>query len=256
MCGPNCPYGTFDQDQERIHDDRHDRRMNRHDTPTLLRQLPLLEALSDSEIQRIAAATAQLRAVPGTRLFRRGDMCMGFHIVVSGRVKLVLETSDGAEKVMEIVGPGQSFGEAVMFLQKPYVVSAEVLEPSLLLHVGKGAVLSELDANPDFARRMLAGLSMRLHRLVGDLEAFTLRDGTHRVASYLLGAKEDVVMHGGGFEVRMPGRKGVLASRLNITREHFSRILHELSTAGLVHVKGPVIRVLDVGKLRRHVNAT
>ncbi len=255
MCGTHCPYDAFDQDQEPVHDDRHDRRMSRHDTPSLLRQLPLLAALSDSEIQRIAAATAQLRAVPGTRLFRRGDTCMGFHIVVQGRVKLVLETSDGAEKVMEIVGPGQSFGEAVMFLQKPYVVSAEVLEPSLLLHVGKGAVLTELDGNPDFARRMLAGLSMRLHRLVGDLEAFTLRDGTHRVASYLLGAKEGGMTDAGSFDVRLPVSKGVLASRLNITREHFSRILNELSTAGLVHVKGPVIRVLDAVKLQRHVNA-
>lgn len=228
--------------------------MNRHDTISLLQQVPLLGVLSEPELQRIAAATAQQRAMPGTRLFRRGDACAGFHVVVQGRVKLVLESSDGAEKVMEICGPGQSFGEAVMFLQKPYYVSAEVLEPSLLLHIGKGAVFAEIDGNPDFAKRMLAGLSMRLHHLVGDLESFTLRDGTHRVATYLLEAKDEGVPVG-PFEVRLPVSKGVLASKLNITREHFSRILHELSTAGLVHVQGPVIRVLDAVKLRRYVNA-
>jgi len=225
---------------------------DRHETATLLRELPLLAALAEPEIQRLAAATAQIRVSTGARLFSRGDPCAGFHVVVRGRVKLLLETSDGAEKVMEICGPGQSFGEAVMFLQKPYYVSAEVLEPSLLLHIGKGAIYAELDANPEFARRMLAGLSMRLHRLVGDLEAYTLRDGTHRVAAYLLGEDE---VRAGTFEVRLPVSKGVLASRLNITREHFSRILHELSTAGLLHVQGPVIRVLDAVKLRRYVNA-
>lgn len=227
--------------------------MSRYDTPSLLRQLPLFSALSEDEIQRVAAATAQLRVSAGARLFSRGDPCAGFHVIVQGRVKLLLETSDGAEKVMEICGPGHSFGEAVMFLQKPYFVAAEVLEPSLLLHIGKGAVMTELDNNPDFAKHMLAGLSMRLHRLVADLEAFTMRDGTHRVASYLLSQHDEEVR--GSFEVRLPVSKGVLASRLNITREHFSRILNELSTAGLVHVQGPVIRVLDAVKLRQHVNA-
>lgn len=246
---------ALDQNQIALLARGHDRRMSRYDTLSLLRQLPLFSALSETEIQRVAAATAQLRVSTGARLFSRGDPCAGFHVVVQGRVKLVLETSDGAEKVMEICGPGHSFGEAVMFLQKPYFVAAEVLEPSLLLHIGKGAVMSEIDNNPDFAKHMLAGLSMRLHRLVGDLEAFTMRDGTHRVAAYLL-SEHDEEVRSGSFEVRLPVSKGVLASRLNITREHFSRILNELSTAGLVHVQGPVIRVLDAVKLRKHVNAS
>lgn len=254
MCGGHCFVDRLDQDQTQVCAERQDRRMSRHDTPTLLRQLPLFGALSHSEVQRIATATAQVRVSAGARLFSRGDPCAGFHVVINGRVKLLLESRDGAEKVMEICGPGHSFGEAVMFLQKPYYVSAEVLEPSLLLHIGKGAVYAELDSNPDFARHMLAGLSMRLHRLVGDLESFTLRDGTHRVASYLLGEKQEEVRTG-SLEVRLPVSKGVLASRLNVTREHFSRILQELSIAGLVRVKGPVIQIPDVVKLRHHVNA-
>lgn len=226
--------------------------MSRIDTSSLLSQLPMFAASSGAELDRIAAATAQQRAAAGSRLFQRGDPCGGFHVVVRGRVKLVLETSEGAEKVVEIIGPGQSFGEAVMFLQKPYFVSAELLEDSLLLHIGKSAVFAEIDRNPDFAKRMLGGLAARLHGLVRDLEAFTLRDGTHRVASYLLGQAEAQKVGGDAFEIRLPVSKGVLASKLNITREHFSRILHELSSAGLVRVQGPVIRVLDATGLRRY----
>lgn len=229
--------------------------MNRIDTASLLSELPMFAALSESELERLAVATAQQRAAAGSRLFRRGDPCNGFHVVVRGRVKLVLETAEGAEKVVDIAGPGQSFGEAVMFLQKPYYVSAELLEDSLLLHIGKSAVFAEIDRNPDFAKRMLGGLSARLHRLVGDLEAFTLRDGTHRVASYLLGQAEAQESTAGAFEFKLPVSKGVLASKLNITREHFSRILHELSAAGLVRVQGPVIRVLDAAGLRRYAVA-
>jgi CRP-like cAMP-binding protein len=164
-------------------------------------------------------------------------------------VKLAFSGADGAEKVLEILGPGASFGEAVMFLDKPYVVLAEVLADSLLLAIGKHAVFAELERNPKFARKMLAGLAQRLHHLVSDLEAHTLRSGTQRVIGHLLRDLPGEAT-GGPVEVELATSKGVLASRLDITREHFSRILHGLSAAGLIEVHGRTIRILDLAGLR------
>ena len=216
-----------------------------------LRNLPLFRDLSAGEVDRIAASTSQVRMPTGSILFRKGDSCAGFHVVVYGQVKLAFGASDGSEKVVEILGPGQSFGEAVMFLDKPNVVFAETLTDSLLLHVGKAVILQELERSPDFARRMLGGLAKRLHRIVGDLEGYSLKSGTQRVIGYLL---RDVV---GGqtsrtAEVMLPATKSVIASRLSITREHFSRILHELSDSGLIKVSGRNIRFLDLERLRNY----
>jgi CRP-like cAMP-binding protein len=216
-----------------------------------LRNLPLFRDLSAGEVDRIAASTSQVRMPTGSILFRKGDSCAGFHVVVYGQVKLAFGASDGSEKVVEILGPGQSFGEAVMFLDKPNVVFAETLTDSLLLHVGKAVILQELERSPDFARRMLGGLAHRLHRIVGDLEGYSLKSGTQRVIGYLL---RDVV---GGqtsrtAEVMLPATKSVIASRLSITREHFSRILHELSDSGLIKVSGRNIRFLDLERLRNY----
>jgi CRP-like cAMP-binding protein len=211
--------------------------------------LPLCRELAPEEIDRIAAATAQVRAPAGTILFRRGEPCAGFHVIVYGQVKLAFGAADGAEKVLEILGPGASFGEAVMFLDRPYVVTAEVLADALLLAIGKHAVFAELERNPKFARKMLAGLAQRLHHLVTDLEAHTLRSGTQRVIAHLLRDLPGEAA-GGPVAVELATSKGVLASRLDITREHFSRILHELSAAGLIEVRGRTIRILDPGRLR------
>ena len=52
--------------------------------------------------------------------------------------------------------------------------------------------------------------------------------------------------------VTLPTSKGVIASRLNLTQEHFSRILHELSEKGLILVKGRKISIPDVEKLRTY----
>ncbi|OGA36808.1 MAG: Crp/Fnr family transcriptional regulator [Betaproteobacteria bacterium RIFCSPLOWO2_12_FULL_65_110] len=212
-----------------------------------LRNLPIFRDLSAEEVGRIAAATSQVRASAASILFRKGDPCAGFHVIVYGQVKLAFGASDGSEKVVEILGPGQSFGEAVMFLDKPYVVFAETLADSLLLHVGKAAIFQELEHSQHFARRMLGGLAQRLHRIVGDLEGYSLKSGTQRVIGYLL---RDVAAEGRTAEVTLPASKSVIASRLSITREHFSRILHELSDSGLIKVRGRDIRFLDIERLR------
>jgi CRP-like cAMP-binding protein len=213
-----------------------------------LKNLPLFRGLSADEVGRIAAATSQMRAPAGTILFRKGDPCTGFHVVVYGQVKLAFGASDGSEKVVEILGPGQSFGEAVMFLERPYVVFAETLADSLLLHVGKAAIVQELERSQDFARRMLGGLAQRLHHIVSDLEGYSLKSGTQRVIGYLL--REISGAQAGSVEVTLPATKSVIASRLSITREHFSRILHELSQLGLIKVSGRTIRFLDIERLR------
>ena len=82
-------------------------------------------------------------------------------------------------------------------------------------------------------------------------EAYSLKSGTQRVIGYLL---RDVAagQTGRTAQVTLPATKSVIASRLSITREHFSRILHELSDAGLVEVKGRNIRFLDLARLRNY----
>ena len=52
-------------------------------------------------------------------------------------------------------------------------------------------------------------------------------------------------------EVALDASKNIIASRLNLTPQHFSRILHELTVAGLIEVEGRTIRILDTDRLRQ-----
>ena len=213
-----------------------------------LANLPMFSEMGPAELDRIAAATVPLYFDKGQSIVQCGDPCTGFHVVVYGQVKLAFTSPQGVEKVVEIVRPGQSFGEALMLLDKSYIVFAQALADCMLLHVAKHAVLDELGPNP-FARRMLAGLASRLHGLVRDVEAYTLRSGQDRVIGYLLAELPEGTVSGPAEVQLMPG-KSVLASRLNMTPEHFSRILHDLAAGGLIEVSGRSIRVPDVVRLR------
>jgi CRP/FNR family transcriptional regulator, dissimilatory nitrate respiration regulator len=217
------------------------------DTLTVLSGLPLFYGLESDALARIAGSAQLVTLTKGERVFAQGDPCVGFHVVLGGQIKLAMTSERGIEKVIEIVGTGHGFGEAVMFLDMDYIVSAEALLDSRLLWVAKDAVLAELERDPQMIKRFLGSLSLRLHHLLADIENYSLQTGRERVIGYLLNqlGSDDAT------EVHLPFKKSLLASRLNVTQEHFSRILHELSSEGLIEVAGRTIRLVDRDRLRR-----
>lgn len=223
------------------------------DIPGLLAHLPLFSELTPDHLNLIAAATREKRLQKGEMLFQRGDHPKGFYFTVWGQVKLAFSSPQGNEKVVEILGPHQSFGEAVMFMDRPYPVFAEALADTLLLHVASTAVFEQLEQDPGFARKLLAGLSIRLHSMVRDVESYSLRSSAQRVVGYLLQeAAAEPCSTQAQRSVDLPTSKQVIASRLNLTPETLSRIFHELSEAHLITVQGKHIVLHDIQKLANY----
>ncbi len=226
-------------------------------TQAILAHSPLFREISTDEIERIARASREIHAPKGTILFQKGDQANGFYLVVYGQLKLTFLSHTGAEKIVEIISAGQTFGEAVMFLERPYPVYAQTLMDSLLLHVSKSAVFEEIENNKSFALKMLAGLSIRLHSLVHDVAAYSLDTGTQRLIGFLLSQEGLETKSGGGtasLTLKLPAGKAVIASRLNISPETFSRMIHDLASNGLIEIKGRDITILDIELLRKFGN--
>ncbi len=220
------------------------------DLPRYLAVLPLFNDLGQPELERLAEGCQLRRVARGDMVFRVGETCESFHVTVTGQVKLFAVSPAGQEKVIELLGPGNSFAEALMFLDKPYFINAQALTDSLVLNVGKAAMLAEITADARFALRMLAGMSRRLHGLVRDVQAYALDSGVQRIIGYLLrGQADGDAAPDASITVTLPVSKATVASRLSITPEYFSRVLHELEDAGLVQVDKREIRILDAQRL-------
>ena len=99
---------------------------------------------------------------------------------------------------------------------------------------------------------MLAGMSMRLHSLINDVESYSLRSSAQRVIGYLLQHCPQATSSATGSSNPLPTSKQIIASRLNLTPETLSRILHELSEAGLITVQGKIIKAHDMRRLREY----
>lgn len=222
------------------------------DIAAILRSLPMLQETGPEHLQHLCAATREKRLQRGELLFQKGDMPKGFYVVVSGQVKLAVSSAQGNEKVVDILGPRQTFGEAVMFMDRPYPVFAQALADALVLHVSRNAVFELLASDVTFARHLLAGLSMRLHALVQDVESLSLRSSAQRLIGYLLQLSSHVEDAHGTVSCTLPTSKQIIASRLNLTPETFSRVLHELTNAGLMSVHGRQIEIHDLDRLRHY----
>lgn len=212
--------------------------------------IPLFSDLSDAERGRLATGCRLKRLTRGDMVFRTGETCDAFYVVILGQVKLYVSAPNGQEKVIEIVGPGRSFAEAIMFLEMPYILNVQSLTNTLLLCVRKTSVFSEIAQDPRFALRMLAGISRRLHGLVQDVEGYALHSGIQRLIGYLL---RDVQSTGTSVSdditISLPVSKATIASRLSMTPEYFSRVLHELEAEGLIAIDKRDVRILDVQRL-------
>jgi len=220
-------------------------------THAFLKHIPLFSACNEDELVKLADKAVEQRYEKGQMLFQRGDPCQGMYVLVYGRIKIAIVARQGAEKVIEIIHPSQSFGEAVMFLEQPYPVMAQAVEDSLVLFIPADTLFAALDEDSRLARRMLAGMSMRLRTLIRDVETFTLESAVERVVGYLLNSLEE-----GGDVVSLPVNKQTRASRLNLTPETFSRVLQKLSEQAGIVVEGREIRVPDRNKLSEMRNLT
>jgi CRP-like cAMP-binding protein len=129
------------------------------------------------------------------------------------------------------------------------VLNAEAIGDTRLMFIPGTAVLEELSRAPGFGANLVDSLSRRTMQLIDTLEDCMLRSGVERVIGYLLKRLPEGVV-GGPTSITLEAKKGIIASQLNLTQEHFSRILHDLAKDGLIEVRGRTVLLADVGALR------
>jgi CRP-like cAMP-binding protein len=216
-------------------------------TATLLAQFPIFSDLPCAERERLAAGARERRCAKGEIVFQKGDSPTGLHLVVDGLIKETCQSEDGAEKIIELLEPGQSFGEAALFLDGPYPFAAVALADSRLLLLDRQSIDALVERNAAFVERMMRVLSCRVLTLMRDVESYTVQNPIQRVAGYLVGRCG--TRAGNRPSIDLPAPKQAVASRLGMTPEALSRILRDFSEAGLIEVRGGRIDVRDLGRL-------
>ncbi|WP_181919343.1 Crp/Fnr family transcriptional regulator [Alkalilimnicola ehrlichii] len=205
----------------------------------------LFSHLSPTKLNQLTKRVRLIHLERGERLFNHNEPAERFFLLVKGLVKLFRSNAAGEEKVVDVIQPNKTFAEAVMFMeQRSYPVSAEALQKTQLLAIPNQVYLQLLKDDHQSCLRLLGNLSQRLHRRLTEIEDLTLQSATNRLARYLLRLiPEDA---DNGTCLRLPAPKQVIASKLAIEPETFSRALKKLSSAELIRVETATVIILDV----------
>jgi CRP-like cAMP-binding protein len=202
-----------------------------------------------SNANAVGRRLRKLEARRRTVVFNAGDPPSGIYVVESGGVKLCLPTTGRGEKVIALLGPGETFGLSAALANKPHVVTAIAARDCMLLHLPQSSAVNAMRRDPKFLRQVAAQLNCRFRRLLADIQMTARQSAIQRTVAFLL----DQISDTKGREpiaMRLPAKKGDIASKLDLTGAHFSRILRELDSAGLVKLEGSTVTIKRVASLR------
>lgn len=218
-----------------------------------LQRIYLFAELNEKQLRSVVRTMRVLSLDEGQPLFDYGRPAARYFYLCSGQIKLFRNSPDGGEKVIEIVRAGETFAEAVMFMKKRrYPVSAQAITQTRLLAFDSKTMTDLLRSSTDTCFRMMAKMAMRLRRQLEDIDVLTLHNATFRLVSFLLQQLPDSVVESP--EIQLDTPKHIIASRLSIQPETFSRTLAKLSKQGLIDVRGQNVVLLDVAGLRQIVD--
>jgi CRP-like cAMP-binding protein len=173
-------------------------------------------------------------------LFQQGDPAVAFFVVLDGWMKLYRTDASGHETIIHVAKAGETFAEAAMFMEGAYPVNAEAVTAVRLQRIDARGVHARIGEKPSFAFAMLGAMSLRLRRLVGEIERLKRRSAAELVAEFLLQlCSSNADDHA---DVTLPFEKAVIAARLGMKPESFSRALGRLKEIGVV-VTGSEIRI-------------
>ncbi len=215
-----------------------------------LRRVYLFSAMNDEEIARIEKSTRVVNLDMGEDLFHYRDPCSHFYYLRGGCMKLYRLSPEGDEKVIDIVRPGQTFAEAVTFMEREegYPVTATAVQKSEMLQFESRTFIEVLKQSSTSCFKLMAVMSQRLRSQVNEIDRLTLHSATFRLTSYLLEELQKSLAT--DYTIQLDAPKSVLASKLGIQPETFSRILNRLSGKGLIEVEGQSIRVSNIDGLK------
>jgi CRP-like cAMP-binding protein len=222
------------------------------ETAQALRKHYLFSIMDDGQFSRLLSSVQLQHLSEGDHLFHFGDQAGYFYLLKTGQIQLYRLSPAGEEKVIEIITPGQTFAEAVMFLKaKQYPVSAKAVLESDLFRIEMALFRGLLEESHELSLGLLASMSRRLHGAIQDIDQLTLQNARMRVVQLLLSSAPEGVQSRYTLEWETP--KQILASRLSVRPETFSRILQQLSRKGLISVQGKTVEVLDIKALQREL---
>jgi CRP/FNR family transcriptional regulator, transcriptional activator FtrB len=219
---------------------------------TLLRSLPLLEALSPQALSELRDSADVERFGPGEPLFRSGDLLSELHLLLAGQVGATSPHAGDIDALVDVLLPVRPLCLPAVLLGLPAPTGAQTLTSGRLVTLSADRLRKIVGNDPGSAQPFLDYALREVQEQALAINALKLRSSSQRLAEYLLGLVRDTGENPARFV--LPFEKRLLAARIGCSQENLSRAFAALRRFGVETQRGVVI-VRDVQGLRTFASA-
>jgi len=206
---------------------------------------PLFKAMRPAIARAIINDRAPRTYARGGAIFEEGEPADGFFCMIEGWAKLYRLREDGEEIVVSIFSAAETFAEVAMFLGGRYPASCEAASPARILKIDATKLRQAVLDQPQLAFDMLAAASVRLRQLVDEIEQLKAQSAPQRIAGFFV---KQTPLTSGAARIALPYEKALIASRLGMKPESFSRALGKLEELGVL-VERESVSISDIARL-------
>jgi len=201
-----------------------------------LKDNELFAGLSDEEMRYLDGYRRMFRYNRGEAVFMQGDGSDAVYFLCEGRVKVSRISPDGRKLTLDVIGPGEFFGELAISGEKERGTTAEAVTDACGYRIGKAALEGFLHKRPDIAIKMIQLMGNRRISAETFLEEMIFMDVEARVSALLEKYSENGV-------VKIPLTHQEIADMTGATRVSVSRAIVRLRNRGRIETTGERIRI-------------
>ncbi len=183
----------------------------------------------------------------GQVVFIHEESAENFYLIGRGWIKLFRETFDGDQAVVDIMTTNHIFGDTAIFQDDTYPYSAEAAEPARIVSFPIELLKQEIELNPKFAMNMLTSMARYRRQQDAELEHRTIQNAPQRIGCFLLKLTDQRQI--GPVKIHLPYDKVLVASRLGMQPETFSRALKKLKDETGIAISGSTIEIESLSQL-------
>lgn len=206
------------------------------------------DCLDEEALARVDQAKSLDEYSPGSVLYDQGSECDAVYCLHSGLVGVRRLDENGNSTLLRLSGPGETLGYRSFLRKAPHDNSVEVLMPSEVCRIGRSAMRSVLQDNPEL------GLAFLEHSLrdLSDTEDRYMESVTWKAKTRLLhmllvfNERYGVETETGEHYVELPISRQDLAGLIGTAPETMSRTIQRIQTEGLAKFDGRVVQIFDL----------
>ena len=221
-----------------------------------LKNINLLEELPERELKILAERTSMSRLRKNGVIYFPEMQSKNIYFLKSGHVKITRLSPDGRQAILDIIGPGEIFGELSLAddEEEIYVELAEALDDVLICAMSKGDFVEFLEKNPRLNMRMLKWMGLKLRNVESKVEDLIFKNVRERIIVFLFRFAEafGTIKEG---QIRVPKflSQEEIARMTSTSRQTVATVLSELRRENVIEFTTRSLTIRKPGILRSQI---